>query len=104
MSTTVTMATPTYVVYTDSDLERARSAYFEEKRLGTEHSMLSKELLCRLIRHTMTNMLSMARVTSSEKSPKKATKKPRQTGNAQPTENDASSDFEGDSSPAVLKS
>ena len=41
---------------------------------------------------------------SNVKSPKKATKRPRQTGNAQPTENDASSDFEGDSSPAVLKS
>ena len=40
---------------------------------------------------------------SNVKSTKKATKRPRQTGNAQPTENDASSDFDGDSISAVVE-
>ncbi|KAJ8332254.1 hypothetical protein SKAU_G00427370 [Synaphobranchus kaupii] len=63
------MSGPSYIVYTDGDLERARSAYFEQKRLGTEHSMLSKELFCRLIRHTMTNMVSIARVADDSRYP-----------------------------------
>ncbi|KAJ8399644.1 hypothetical protein AAFF_G00410550 [Aldrovandia affinis] len=44
----------------------------QQKRLGTEHSVaLSKELLCRLIRNTMTNMISIARATEDSRYPSK---------------------------------
>ncbi|KAJ8355224.1 hypothetical protein AAFF_G00084400, partial [Aldrovandia affinis] len=68
----VTMSNPEYIVFTDSELEHVRRSYFEQKRLGTEHSVaLSKELLCRLIRNTMTNMISIARATEDSRYPSK---------------------------------
>ncbi|KAJ8414966.1 hypothetical protein AAFF_G00024890 [Aldrovandia affinis] len=66
------MSNPEYIVFTDSELEHVRRSYFEQKRLGTEHSVaLSKELLCRLIRNTMTNMISIARATEDSRYPSK---------------------------------
>ncbi|KAJ8408098.1 hypothetical protein AAFF_G00263260 [Aldrovandia affinis] len=66
------MSNPEYIVFTDSELEHVRRSYFEQKRLGTEHSVaLSKELLCRLIRDTMTNMISIARATEDSRYPSK---------------------------------
>ncbi|CAG5850998.1 unnamed protein product, partial [Menidia menidia] len=68
----VTMSNPEYIVFTDSELEQARRYYFEQKRLGTEHSVaLSKELFCRLIRNTMTNMIAIARATEDCRYPTK---------------------------------
>lgn len=72
MSKFVTMSNPDYIVFTDSELEQARRSYFEQKRLGTEHvEPLSKELFCRLIRNTMTNMISIARATEDSRYPSK---------------------------------
>uniref|UniRef100_A0A0F8B9Z8 Uncharacterized protein n=1 Tax=Larimichthys crocea TaxID=215358 RepID=A0A0F8B9Z8_LARCR len=63
---------PQYIVFTDSELEQVRRTYFEQKWLGTEHSVaLSKELFCRLIRNTMTNMISIARATEDCRYPTK---------------------------------
>ncbi|XP_078023648.1 uncharacterized protein LOC144462870 [Epinephelus lanceolatus] len=68
----VTLSNPEYIVFTDSELEQVRRSYFEQKRLGTEHSVaLSKELFCRLIRNTMTNMISIARATEDCRYPTK---------------------------------
>ncbi|KAI9537913.1 hypothetical protein NQZ68_020895 [Dissostichus eleginoides] len=67
----VTMSNPTYIVFTDSELELARRSYFEQKRLGNEHVPLSKELFCRLIRNTMTNMISIARASEDCRYPSK---------------------------------
>lgn len=65
----LTMSNPEYIVYTDSELELARSSYFEQKRLGTTQTELSKELFCRLIRNTMTNMISIARALQDPRYP-----------------------------------
>ncbi|XP_073318839.1 uncharacterized protein [Pagrus major] len=66
------MSNPEYIVFTDSELEQVRRSYFEQKRLGTEHNVtLSKELFCRLIRNTMTNMISIARATEDSRYPTK---------------------------------
>ncbi|KAJ0050308.1 hypothetical protein NL108_016663 [Boleophthalmus pectinirostris] len=65
------MSSPKYTVYTDSELEQARSSYFEQKRLGSTTSDLSKELFCRLIRNTMTNMVSIARALEDSRYPSK---------------------------------
>lgn len=44
-----------------------RRTYFEQQRLGKEGDVtLSKELFCRLIRNTMTNMVSIARASSDD--------------------------------------
>ncbi|XP_057184432.1 uncharacterized protein LOC130550915 [Triplophysa rosa] len=44
-----------------------RRTYFEQQRLGKEGDVtLSKELFCRLIRNTMTNMISIARASSDD--------------------------------------
>ncbi|KAI3374113.1 hypothetical protein L3Q82_005929 [Scortum barcoo] len=60
------------LVFTDSELEQVRRSYFEQKRLGTEHNVtLSKELFCRLIRNTMTNMISITRATEDSRYPTK---------------------------------
>ncbi|XP_076846700.1 uncharacterized protein LOC143491507 [Brachyhypopomus gauderio] len=68
----VTMSNPEYIVFTDSELEQARRFYFEQKRLGTECAEpLSKELFCRLVRNTMTNMISIARATEDSRYPSK---------------------------------
>lgn len=66
----VTMSNPEYIVFTDSELEQVRRSYFEQKRLGTEHNVtLPKELFCRLIRNTMTNMISIARAAEDSRYP-----------------------------------
>ncbi|XP_076853654.1 uncharacterized protein LOC143508959 [Brachyhypopomus gauderio] len=60
------MKTPSleYVLYTDSELEQARKHYFEQQLAGKEQEcVLSKELRCRLIRKTVTNMISVLRAT-----------------------------------------
>ncbi|XP_033999488.1 uncharacterized protein LOC117493165 [Trematomus bernacchii] len=67
----VTMSNPKCIVFTDSELELARHSYFEQKRLGNEHVPLSKELFCRLIRNTMTNMISIARASEDCRYPSK---------------------------------
>lgn len=65
------MSGPEYIVYTDGELEQARSSFFEQKRLGTTPTELSKELFCRLIRNTMTNMISIARALQESRYPSK---------------------------------
>ncbi|XP_029951060.1 uncharacterized protein LOC115391096 [Salarias fasciatus] len=53
---------PEYVLYTDSELELARKHYFEMARIGREEeSTMSKELRCRLVRNTITSMISILR-------------------------------------------
>ncbi|KAL2102087.1 hypothetical protein ACEWY4_003848 [Coilia grayii] len=66
----VTVSNPEYIVFTDSELEQVRRSYFEQKRLGTEQNVtMSNELFCRLIRNTMTNMISIARATEDFRYP-----------------------------------
>jgi len=55
---------PEYVVYTDSELEHARKHYFEMARTGREGDcVMSKELRCRLVRNTVTSMISILRAS-----------------------------------------
>ncbi|XP_029943613.1 uncharacterized protein LOC115385697 [Salarias fasciatus] len=59
-SRTVQLVCPQFVVYTDTELEQSRTAYFEKQRAGQEGDYtLSKELRCRLIRNTVTSMLAI---------------------------------------------
>ncbi|KAK7926242.1 hypothetical protein WMY93_008552 [Mugilogobius chulae] len=67
----LTMSSPEYIVYTDGELEQARTSYFEQKRLGSTTTDLSKELFCRLVRNTMTNMISIARALKDSRYPSK---------------------------------
>uniref|UniRef100_A0AAV2K6R9 Uncharacterized protein n=1 Tax=Knipowitschia caucasica TaxID=637954 RepID=A0AAV2K6R9_KNICA len=67
----LTISTPEYIVYTDGELEQVRSYYFEQKRLGPTTADMSKELFCRLIRNTMTNMISIARALQDSRYPSK---------------------------------
>lgn len=61
------LPSPEYVLFTDSELQQVRRTYFEQQRLGKEGDVtLSKELFCRLIRNTMTNMISIARASSDD--------------------------------------
>lgn len=61
------LPSPEYVLFTDSELQHVRCAYFEQHRLGKEGEVtLSKELFCRLIWNTMTNMISIARASSDD--------------------------------------
>ncbi|XP_073767100.1 uncharacterized protein isoform X1 [Danio rerio] len=61
------LPSPEYVLFTDSELQQMRRTYFEQQRLGKEGDVtLSKELFCRLIRNTMTNMVSIARASSDD--------------------------------------
>ncbi|MGH0136884.1 UNVERIFIED_CONTAM: hypothetical protein FKN15_019561 [Acipenser sinensis] len=58
------LPSPEYVIYTDTELEQVRKHYFEMKNIGREGGcILSKELRCRLVRNTMTNMVSILRET-----------------------------------------
>ncbi|CAL8291691.1 unnamed protein product [Gadus morhua 'NCC'] len=51
---TVQLVSPTYVIYTDKELELARSAFFDQQRAGKEGDFsLSKDLRCRLIRNAI---------------------------------------------------
>ncbi|XP_066533784.1 uncharacterized protein [Hoplias malabaricus] len=64
---TLQLPNPEYIVYTDSELEHVRGQYFEMQRVGQEDvCSLSKELRCRLVRNTVTNMVSIIRATTSE--------------------------------------
>ncbi|RXM32760.1 hypothetical protein EOD39_15730 [Acipenser ruthenus] len=56
------LPSPEYVIYTDTELEQVRKHYFEMKHIGRK-CILSKELRCRLMRNTMTNMVSILRAT-----------------------------------------
>ncbi|KAJ4923582.1 hypothetical protein JOQ06_021493 [Pogonophryne albipinna] len=121
----VTMSNPKYIVFTDSELELTRRSYFEQKRLGNEHVPLSKELFRRLIRNTMTNMISIARASedcrypskheehvakklqkrlSNVRSPRKSkvppSKKPRR--DQQMDADISTSDYDGDSSASTI--
>ncbi|XP_049331201.1 uncharacterized protein LOC111189493 [Astyanax mexicanus] len=64
---TLQLPNPEYVVYTDSELEHFRKQYFEMQRVGQERGCtLSKELRCRLVRNTVTNMVSIIRATTTD--------------------------------------
>ncbi|XP_072572664.1 uncharacterized protein [Paramormyrops kingsleyae] len=55
---------PEYVIYTDSELELAHKHYFEMARTGREgETCMSKELRCRLVRNTVTSMISILRAS-----------------------------------------
>lgn len=55
---------PEYVIYTDSELELARNHYFEMACSGREReAAMSKELRCRLVRNTVTNMIVILRAS-----------------------------------------
>ena len=62
---------PQYVLYTDSELESVRREYSELQKIGKEKECeMSKDLRCRLIRNTMTSMISILRATGDEDSHK----------------------------------
>ncbi|KAA0721437.1 hypothetical protein E1301_Tti023197 [Triplophysa tibetana] len=64
---TLQLPNPEYVVYTDSELEHVRKEYFDLQRVGQERGFsLSKELRCRLVRNTVTNMVSIMRASSTD--------------------------------------
>lgn len=64
---TLTLPSPQYVIYTDIELENVKSYFFQLKRLGRAGECeLSKELTCRLIRNTVTNMVSAVRALNCE--------------------------------------
>ncbi|KAL7874944.1 hypothetical protein SRHO_G00059140 [Serrasalmus rhombeus] len=64
---TLHLPKPEYVVYTDSKLEHFRKQYFEMQRVGQEGGCShSKEFHCRLVRNTLTNMVSIVRATTTE--------------------------------------
>ncbi|KAK5848720.1 hypothetical protein PBY51_006312 [Eleginops maclovinus] len=64
---TLTLPSPQYVIYTDTELENVKSYFFQLKRLGRAGECeLSKELTCRLIRNTITNMVSAVRALHCE--------------------------------------
>uniref|UniRef100_A0A0F8AIX2 Uncharacterized protein n=2 Tax=Larimichthys crocea TaxID=215358 RepID=A0A0F8AIX2_LARCR len=55
---------PQYVIYTDTELELARKHHFEMACTGREgESAMSKELRCRLVRNTVTSMISILRAS-----------------------------------------
>ncbi|TKS65151.1 hypothetical protein D9C73_028325 [Collichthys lucidus] len=55
---------PQYVIYTDTELELAREHHFEMACTGREGgSAMSKELRCRLVRNTVTSMISILRAS-----------------------------------------
>ncbi len=64
---TLQLPNPEYVLYTDSELEHVRKEYFDLQRTGQERGCrLSKELRCRLVRNTVTNMVSIMRASSTD--------------------------------------
>lgn len=65
-SRTLQLRNPEYVMYTDSELEHGRKEYSDLQRIGQERGCrLSKELHCRLVRNTVTNMVSIMKASSS---------------------------------------
>lgn len=58
---------PEYVVYTDTELEQCRNTYFTMARNGREEECdMSKELRCRLVRNTITSMVSLLRASPGQ--------------------------------------
>ncbi|XP_056442269.1 uncharacterized protein LOC130379453 [Gadus chalcogrammus] len=58
----VKLSSPEYVLHTDTELEQVRKHYFELLKTGEQRNcQMSKELRCRLIRNTMTSMISILR-------------------------------------------
>ncbi|XP_036390587.1 uncharacterized protein LOC118781697 [Megalops cyprinoides] len=65
----VKLSCPEYVLYTDTELEHVRKQYFELAIEGKEQDCkMSKDLRCRLIRNTMTSMISILRATGDGES------------------------------------
>ncbi|XP_028298709.1 uncharacterized protein LOC114461057 [Gouania willdenowi] len=61
------LISPEYVIYTDTELELARSAYFEKQRAGQDEDYtMPKDLRCRLIRNTVTGMIAMKRASEDD--------------------------------------
>lgn len=65
-SKTVQLVCPEYVLYTDTELELARSEFFERRRAGHEDYIMSKDLRCRLIRNRVTSMLAIKRANGDD--------------------------------------
>ena len=66
---TVQLVSPQYVIYTDTELELARSAFFDKQRAGDGkegYFSPSKDLHCRLIRNTITSMISIKSATEDD--------------------------------------
>nr|XP_054607445.1 uncharacterized protein LOC129167182 [Nothobranchius furzeri] len=58
---------PEYVVYTDSELEQCRKSYYDLAHVSREHEcVMSKELRCRLVRNTITSMVSLLRASEGQ--------------------------------------
>ncbi|CAL9689334.1 unnamed protein product [Knipowitschia caucasica] len=63
----VRLISPEYVIYTDTELELARSAYFEKQRAGQDNDYtMPKDLRCRLIRNTVTSMIAIKRASEDD--------------------------------------
>lgn len=61
------MSSPDYVIYTDTELDQVRKYYSEMQRCGRAHECtMSKELRCRLVRNTMTSMISILRANDMQ--------------------------------------
>ena len=78
---TFTLPSIQYIIYTDSELELCRKHYFELKKVG-RGGELSKELSCKLVRNTITNMLSIVRASDVEDFIRYPTKEDLQTKGA----------------------
>ncbi|XP_072300229.1 uncharacterized protein [Eucyclogobius newberryi] len=57
---------PEYVVYTDTELEQCRKNYCDMASTGTEECIMYKELRCRLVRKTITSMVSLLRASPGQ--------------------------------------
>ena len=63
----MTLPSIQYIIYTDSELEHVRKHYFELKKVGRGGECeLSKELSCKIVRNTITNVLSIVRASDVE--------------------------------------
>ncbi|XP_063077565.1 uncharacterized protein LOC134467656 [Engraulis encrasicolus] len=64
---TFTIFSPEYVLYTDNELENVRNQFFDLQRVGKEQTCsMSKELRCRLIRNTITSMITILRAKGDD--------------------------------------
>ena len=77
---TFTLPSIQYIIYTDSELEHVRKHYFELKKVGRGGECeLSKELSCKIVRNTITNVLSIVRASDVEDFIRYQTKEDLQT-------------------------
>ncbi|KAM8737577.1 uncharacterized protein AB9X84_008665 isoform 2-T2 [Acanthopagrus schlegelii] len=61
------MSSPDYVIYTDTELDQVRKYYSEMQHCGRAHECtMSKELRWRLVRNTMTSMISILRANDMQ--------------------------------------